>query len=144
MRTSFRNRGSKRQDSLKIIELQKIRVDVFLANPLFHLKHYFKLVLFLFWSLFYTAGWQPGIQESAADWDEDWDKFEDEGKFNFLLTLWWMCLKHFLISCQWSTLVCLQFYALIWTCVCILVYVCYCGSIMASRHLVVLQKLYFQ
>ncbi|XP_021713622.1 actin cytoskeleton-regulatory complex protein PAN1-like [Chenopodium quinoa] len=24
-------------------------------------------------------GWQPGIQESAADWDEDWDKFEDEG-----------------------------------------------------------------
>ncbi|KAM1791327.1 hypothetical protein ACFX12_035306 [Malus domestica] len=24
-------------------------------------------------------GWQPGIQEGAADWDEDWDKFEDEG-----------------------------------------------------------------
>ncbi|KAE8008895.1 hypothetical protein FH972_005365 [Carpinus fangiana] len=24
-------------------------------------------------------GWQPGIQESAADWDEDWDKFDDEG-----------------------------------------------------------------
>ncbi|KAK3023418.1 hypothetical protein RJ639_042806 [Escallonia herrerae] len=23
-------------------------------------------------------GWQPGIQEGAADWDEDWDKFEDE------------------------------------------------------------------
>lgn len=22
-------------------------------------------------------GWQPGIQEGAADWDEDWDKFED-------------------------------------------------------------------
>ncbi|CAN8292195.1 unnamed protein product [Cochlearia groenlandica] len=25
------------------------------------------------------AGWQPGIQEGAALWDEDWDKFEDEG-----------------------------------------------------------------
>lgn len=24
-------------------------------------------------------GWQPGIQEVAADWDEDWDKFNDEG-----------------------------------------------------------------
>ncbi|XP_077231118.1 uncharacterized protein LOC143864147 [Tasmannia lanceolata] len=24
-------------------------------------------------------GWQPGIPEAAADWDEDWDKFEDEG-----------------------------------------------------------------
>ncbi|XXG39203.1 hypothetical protein AAC387_Pa01g0224 [Persea americana] len=24
-------------------------------------------------------GWQPGIQEGAAVWDEDWDKFEDEG-----------------------------------------------------------------
>nr|GMD58354.1 epidermal growth factor receptor substrate 15-like 1 [Ipomoea batatas] len=24
-------------------------------------------------------GWQPGIQEGAADWDGDWDKFEDEG-----------------------------------------------------------------
>lgn len=24
-------------------------------------------------------GWQPGIQENAAEWDEDWDKFEDEG-----------------------------------------------------------------
>lgn len=24
-------------------------------------------------------GWQPGIQEGAAQWDEDWDKFEGEG-----------------------------------------------------------------
>ncbi|GAV88144.1 efhand_3 domain-containing protein/EF_hand_3 domain-containing protein [Cephalotus follicularis] len=24
-------------------------------------------------------GWQPGIQEGAAVWNEDWDKFEDEG-----------------------------------------------------------------
>lgn len=24
-------------------------------------------------------GWQPGLQESAAQWDEDWDKFNDEG-----------------------------------------------------------------
>ncbi|XP_078448431.1 uncharacterized protein LOC144716999 [Wolffia australiana] len=24
-------------------------------------------------------GWQPKIQESAADWDEDWDKYADEG-----------------------------------------------------------------
>ncbi|GLJ06911.1 hypothetical protein SUGI_0052270 [Cryptomeria japonica] len=24
-------------------------------------------------------GWQPGIQETAAQWDDDWDKFEDEG-----------------------------------------------------------------
>ncbi|OAY50295.1 epidermal growth factor receptor substrate 15-like 1 isoform X2 [Manihot esculenta] len=27
-------------------------------------------------------GWQPGIQEGAAAWDEDWDKFEDEGFAN--------------------------------------------------------------
>ncbi|XP_052197992.1 uncharacterized protein LOC127804928 [Diospyros lotus] len=33
-------------------------------------------------------GWQPGIQEGAADWDENWDKFEDEGfKFVNELTL---------------------------------------------------------
>ncbi|XP_075673668.1 uncharacterized protein LOC142643029 [Castanea sativa] len=31
-------------------------------------------------------GWQPGIQEGAADWDEDWDKFEDEG-FSFVKEL---------------------------------------------------------
>ncbi|XP_021745168.1 epidermal growth factor receptor substrate 15-like [Chenopodium quinoa] len=24
-------------------------------------------------------GWQPGIQEGAAVWDEEWDKFDDEG-----------------------------------------------------------------
>lgn len=24
-------------------------------------------------------GWQPGIQQNAAEWDDDWDKFEDEG-----------------------------------------------------------------
>ncbi|KAK1410531.1 hypothetical protein QVD17_37068 [Tagetes erecta] len=24
-------------------------------------------------------GWQAGIQEGAADWDENWDEFEDEG-----------------------------------------------------------------
>lgn len=24
-------------------------------------------------------GWEPGIQEGAALWDEEWDKFEDEG-----------------------------------------------------------------
>ncbi|KAJ8899365.1 hypothetical protein K2173_018339 [Erythroxylum novogranatense] len=24
-------------------------------------------------------GWQPGIQEDAAAWDEEWDKFEDDG-----------------------------------------------------------------
>ncbi|XP_034929876.1 uncharacterized protein [Populus alba] len=29
-------------------------------------------------------GWQPGIQEGAATWDEDWDKFEDEGFSNEL------------------------------------------------------------
>lgn len=31
-------------------------------------------------SLSNCSGWQTGIQEGAADWDEDWDKFEDEGK----------------------------------------------------------------
>ncbi|KAL1091999.1 hypothetical protein V6Z11_D07G193900 [Gossypium hirsutum] len=31
-------------------------------------------------------GWQPGIQEGTADWDEDWDKFEDEG-FTFVKEL---------------------------------------------------------
>ncbi|KAK7351813.1 hypothetical protein VNO77_11527 [Canavalia gladiata] len=29
-------------------------------------------------------GWQPGIAEGAALWDEDWDKFEDEGFANDL------------------------------------------------------------
>lgn len=24
-------------------------------------------------------GWQPGVQENAAAWDDDWDKFDDEG-----------------------------------------------------------------
>eukprot|EP00250_Pteridium_aquilinum_P014855 c22237_g2_i1 orf=94-3177(+) len=24
-------------------------------------------------------GWQPGVQENAAPWDDDWDKFDDEG-----------------------------------------------------------------
>jgi epidermal growth factor receptor substrate 15 len=33
----------------------------------------------IFILLLLFLGWQPGIQESAADWDEDWDKFEDEG-----------------------------------------------------------------
>ncbi|CAL5371415.1 unnamed protein product [Camellia sinensis] len=31
-------------------------------------------------------GWQPGIQEGAADWDENWDNFEDEG-FTFVKEL---------------------------------------------------------
>ncbi|CAL5368998.1 unnamed protein product [Camellia sinensis] len=31
-------------------------------------------------------GWQPGIQEGAADWDGNWDKFEDEG-FTFVKEL---------------------------------------------------------
>nr|KYP64867.1 putative calcium-binding protein C800.10c family [Cajanus cajan] len=30
------------------------------------------------------AGWQPGIPEESALWDEDWDKFEDEGFANDL------------------------------------------------------------
>ncbi|XP_065848288.1 uncharacterized protein [Euphorbia lathyris] len=30
------------------------------------------------------VGWQPGIQESAAVWDEEWDKFEDDGFGNDL------------------------------------------------------------
>ncbi|KAI7996031.1 Protease Do-like 9 [Camellia lanceoleosa] len=32
------------------------------------------------------TGWQPGIQEGAADWDENWDNFEDEG-FTFVKEL---------------------------------------------------------
>ena len=31
-------------------------------------------------------GWQAGIQEGAADWDEDWDKLEEEG-FTFVKEL---------------------------------------------------------
>lgn len=27
----------------------------------------------------FILGWQPTIQEGAANWDEDWDKFVDEG-----------------------------------------------------------------
>ncbi|MED6119238.1 hypothetical protein PIB30_117472 [Stylosanthes scabra] len=30
------------------------------------------------------TGWQPGIAEGAALWEEDWDKFEDEGFANDL------------------------------------------------------------
>lgn len=29
-------------------------------------------------------GWQPGIQEGAADWNEEWDRFEDEGIYIYL------------------------------------------------------------
>lgn len=29
--------------------------------------------------MLFLTGWQPGIQEGAALWDEEWDKFEDEG-----------------------------------------------------------------
>jgi hypothetical protein len=25
------------------------------------------------------TGWQPGIQETAAAWDEEWDRLGDEG-----------------------------------------------------------------
>nr|POF10870.1 isoform 2 of eh domain-containing protein 2 [Quercus suber] len=35
------------------------------------------------WSCF-QEGWEPGIQEGAAVWDEEWDKFEDEGFANDL------------------------------------------------------------
>ncbi|XP_022741931.1 uncharacterized calcium-binding protein C800.10c isoform X2 [Durio zibethinus] len=31
-------------------------------------------------------GWQPGIQEGAADWDEDWDKLDGKG-FSFVKEL---------------------------------------------------------
>ncbi|KAL2527943.1 Calcium-binding EF hand family protein [Forsythia ovata] len=31
-------------------------------------------------------GWQPGVLQGAADWDEAWDKFEDEG-FTFVKEL---------------------------------------------------------
>ncbi|KAI7727889.1 hypothetical protein M8C21_010178 [Ambrosia artemisiifolia] len=32
-------------------------------------------------------GWQSGIQEGAADWDEKWDAFEDEGGYTFVKEL---------------------------------------------------------
>lgn len=35
--------------------------------------------------MFFYLGWQPGIQEEAADWDDEWDKFEDEGRPNIVL-----------------------------------------------------------
>ena len=34
----------------------------------------------------YLLGWQPGIQEGTADWDENWDKFEDDGMSNCFWT----------------------------------------------------------
>lgn len=37
------------------------------------------LTIFASCFLIFLKGWQPGIQEGAADWDEDWDKFDDEG-----------------------------------------------------------------
>ena len=45
------------------------------------------------------TGWQPGMQENAAEWDDDWDKFQDEGllcsKKHVLITSfgWWMYLS---------------------------------------------------
>jgi len=33
-------------------------------------------MLFFF---FLILGWQPGIQETAATWDEEWDRFGDGG-----------------------------------------------------------------
>lgn len=38
----------------------------------------FDTLVFSFCFLF-LWGWQPGIQEGAANWDDDWDKFEDAG-----------------------------------------------------------------
>lgn len=52
---------------------------------LFHTAADFVLCYIAFTYLkcfYYFLGWQPGIQEGAADWDEDWDKFEDEGMQN--------------------------------------------------------------
>lgn len=31
-----------------------------------------------------SLGWQPGIQEAAADWDEGWDKFDNKGQDSHL------------------------------------------------------------
>ena len=45
------------------------------------------------------TGWQPGMQENAAEWDDDWDKFQDEGllcsKKHVLINSfgWWMYLS---------------------------------------------------
>ena len=45
------------------------------------------------------TGWQPGMQENAAEWDDDWDKFQDEGllcsRKHVLITSfgWWMYLS---------------------------------------------------
>ena len=41
-------------------------------------------VLYIFflcihWTSSLFTGWQPGIQEGSADWDEEWDKLEEEG-----------------------------------------------------------------
>jgi epidermal growth factor receptor substrate 15 len=33
------------------------------------------------------TGWQPGIQETAAAWDEEWDRFGDEGMLAWMLIL---------------------------------------------------------
>lgn len=41
--------------------------------------NYFQMLSHIIICIF--EGWQPGIQEVAADWDEEWDKFEDEGMF---------------------------------------------------------------
>lgn len=39
-------------------------------------NYYYDLILPFF---FVIEGWQPGVPEISAVWDEDWDKFEDEG-----------------------------------------------------------------
>ena len=58
------------------------------------------------------TGWQFGIQECAADWDEDWDKLEEEGEiteeewlymFNlfFLFSLYFWFLGHVFQNREW-------------------------------------------
>ncbi|RXH97797.1 hypothetical protein DVH24_010122, partial [Malus domestica] len=50
------------------------RSRIHIADPT-----YFHECVIHFLVIAHCCGWQPGIQEGAADWDEDWDKFEDEG-----------------------------------------------------------------
>ncbi|CAJ1973131.1 unnamed protein product [Sphenostylis stenocarpa] len=66
-------------DVKSITMVQLPAVNAFLSVPIFN------VVVFVYvYEPNELQGWQPGVSEGAALWDEDWDKFEDEGFANDL------------------------------------------------------------
>lgn len=49
-----------------------------------------------------SQGWEPGIQEGAAVWNEEWDKFEDEGLLHslFFVESFWVSINNVIFCCE--------------------------------------------